>query len=589
MAKIYHRGMKAKLYLLLAVALGCSGCGELRKRFGRLEKDGHSLLKFSSHQDGPHFQTLSGGVMVYVVGSNFRQTYKFADETAAAAGAAVSVPNGTYNVYVVGYTGANMSDVLRCGKTSVTLTGSAATVSLSMAIPNCDADEFVPNSTFADASYGAKVLNFVSCHSSVSDASLDAYIGSNNCTASFRGSLNQAKSMKISLVGYTTAGAAPSAAQASASAGLSSDCLNGPPAFTQAYADAADITAVGAVGATGVIYGKADGTIKYSTNSGSSFTASAATSLTSADNMLVNGSRVFLSGGGGVKYSDDNGATWNSTGLSGSYWNGLASDGASTIWAGNSTGVVQKSTNGGSSFSAMTNPNSSNLVLALYYDSVDAKLYAGSVSNVAKVSTDGGTTWNTFYTFGGASEVHSFARSGSVFYVGTNNSVETSTDGGSTWTSYALSQPAKDIKIHNGRVYVATSAAGAAILTKRVSEGSGGTWTTHMLQGNEVMRIGFLGDVILATDYGGSGVGPAITESVSTGMAFSGPVAVVVPPGGPAATAPVATKVTYYSDMDCTTESSSFFFPRGIGNSTAAVGGAVTRVQAATLKLFLRD
>jgi hypothetical protein len=145
--------LKASLVLTLAFVI-VSSCGSFQEKFGR---SGPGTTTLNLQRGGaPHSLVLDGDLMVYVVRADgdYSRSLHFLNEQQSRS---VSVPNGNYKIYAVGWTGPNnLSGTTKCaianGGNPLTLGGGAITVNLNLANANCG---YGSTSAFADAGHNS--------------------------------------------------------------------------------------------------------------------------------------------------------------------------------------------------------------------------------------------------------------------------------------------------------------------------------------------------------------------------------------------------------------------------------------------------
>lgn len=133
------------LCMQLCVLVFFSACGKLEEKFGR-ERGGYSKLEISLPKSVSAGE-LANGVMVYVYNvaeDGFSTTIKFDSEDQAAT-KALTLPNGHYKVFAIGWLAGNIfgdsSNGPKCGTTPgdlpISLYGQSASVSLVMNAAGC--------------------------------------------------------------------------------------------------------------------------------------------------------------------------------------------------------------------------------------------------------------------------------------------------------------------------------------------------------------------------------------------------------------------------------------------------------------------
>ena len=145
--------MRPRMAVLWWACLGLCACG----KFNRIENGGFTEVKFArsfmSYGDSIDSMVLDGGVMIYAYSSSYVTNLKLSSES-AAPGASLTLPNGEYSFYAVGYTDAAypLRSSTRCAivgsGTPVTLDGTSRTITLNMDRSTCADGAFVNNSSF---------------------------------------------------------------------------------------------------------------------------------------------------------------------------------------------------------------------------------------------------------------------------------------------------------------------------------------------------------------------------------------------------------------------------------------------------------
>jgi photosystem II stability/assembly factor-like uncharacterized protein len=106
------------------------------------------------------------------------------------------------------------------------------------------------------------------------------------------------------------------------------------------------------------------------------------------------------------------------------------------------TGLIIKTTDGGSTWTQQ-NPNTTNILRAIYFSDANSGCACGVGGTVVR-TTDGGTTWNAVYTGYNDQLVYvSFPSSGQTGYIGVNSDtlnarVYKSWDGGASWSMMSV-------------------------------------------------------------------------------------------------------------------------------------------------------
>lgn len=202
--------------------------------------------------------------------------------------------------------------------------------------------------------------------------------------------------------------------------------------------------------------------------------------------------------GGGVWITNDAGASWANTtdyaipNLATSTI-AISSANSNIVYAGtgepfgNLDGItgsgIVKSTDGGATWSYLSNTSTFGSVGRVLVDPTDAnKVLVGTSSGVFR-TTDGGTTWAKTSSAGNVQDLKSNANF-SVVYGGVNSvGVIKSTDGGATWiTAFSTPATVKRIEIavspvDNNRIYLSTEVTTGNLTGMYYSKDAGATWT----------------------------------------------------------------------------------------------------------------
>src|SRR5262249_1845172 len=140
--------------------------------------------------------------------------------------------------------------------------------------------------------------------------------------------------------------------------------------------------------------------------------------------------------------AQQSGAAWTNIGPSPAAVEAIAVDlhGTGTIFMGSNAGGVEKSIDGGTTWSAVNNGRTSPVVTALAIDASGPQtVYAGG-GGLFKTD-DGGTTWRNLPSItNSAQSIATDPKRPGVVYVGAfnnlaNGAILKSTDGGATWTN----------------------------------------------------------------------------------------------------------------------------------------------------------
>lgn len=185
--------------------------------------------------------------------------------------------------------------------------------------------------------------------------------------------------------------------------------------------------------------------LSLSLDSGATFVASGATG-TGCQQLVFDGATFFAAGQpGGLRKSINSGGQWDVTGLAGDAAFGVALAGnASTVVVASGSGI-SRSTNGGTSFTEITNDLASSLLADPAMPSrIIAGLGCGTATGGAestggfRVSTDGGATFGNVIDGPCVSELTS---NGTAIFAAARPRSAVSTDGGATWLSLGEGVP----------------------------------------------------------------------------------------------------------------------------------------------------
>jgi ligand-binding sensor domain-containing protein len=192
----------------------------------------------------------------------------------------------------------------------------------------------------------------------------------------------------------------------------------------------------------------------------------------------VSGSNIFAGTASGVFLSANNGQNWMAVnfGLPESEVLSLAVNG-STIFAGTYEDSVFRSTNNGTTWTAVGLPN----YLVSSLAASDGKIFAGVLNGGVFRSTDNGTTWTAVDSGLTNTKVYSLLASGSNIFAGTGGGVFLSTNNGTSWTAVNSGL----VSIESGTTLTAIYAflTDTTVLSLAVSDstifagtGGGGVW-----------------------------------------------------------------------------------------------------------------
>lgn len=121
------------LFWVVLFSFLIAACGELRKKYGRLEEEGVTTVDFAVDRPYGSLATLNGGMMIYAVRADNplrRASRYFSSDSAVTTW---TLPNGQYTFHAVGYTGSSMTGNYHCGSSSlISLGGNSTTVPIVM-------------------------------------------------------------------------------------------------------------------------------------------------------------------------------------------------------------------------------------------------------------------------------------------------------------------------------------------------------------------------------------------------------------------------------------------------------------------------
>jgi hypothetical protein len=164
----------ASPFLLLCLTL--SSCGEVKKKYGRLDEPSTLLTLRRDQGEMSGLATLNGKIMVYLLRENdtYARSVALNDETHHRA---VNIPSGFYRVYAVGWDGAPdpMSGNAKCAKANggnpLLISGNQMTISLPMSQLECGFGTDGPFGPAGDHNGGSnfKTLKIYACDPSLVD------------------------------------------------------------------------------------------------------------------------------------------------------------------------------------------------------------------------------------------------------------------------------------------------------------------------------------------------------------------------------------------------------------------------------------
>ena len=126
---------------LVTFSILAAGCGRFKDKFGRIEEE-RTQVSLENDRGALSTLTLNGGILVYFEDksdSNKFFIFKLNNDSETRS---VTVPNGVYKVYAVGFSGSNNLEgngycSLGDGGADVSLSGAAKTVTLTFSQSNC--------------------------------------------------------------------------------------------------------------------------------------------------------------------------------------------------------------------------------------------------------------------------------------------------------------------------------------------------------------------------------------------------------------------------------------------------------------------
>lgn len=596
--------------LLVTIAILASSCAKLSKKFGRIESDSTKVF-FSQEKGLDTFSSLNGGVMIYALSSSVgaKKTFLFSNEDLATGAAAVTLKNGIYKFYLVGFSSTGMQGGVKCaagnGASDVTLSGASQSISFTANAASCALSAFSPGAGVNHASTGFKALEVVSCQSGTS---LGPLTENSDCTAT-KGGINHTRSIQVELVGYNLENG--TVTSANATSGIKSSCMRGVglPSSNSVYATGdTQANSVFTSDANTMFFGlQAAGLIKNTITSGSDSPAQVDATAPINEIHGYGNNLIAATNANGIRYSSDGGSNWSPSNISTSaYWSVFAAS-ATNMYAGAGTaGNIYRSTNGGSTWSLVAAQADHGITsVETLFVASDGLVYAGGKNGTTAIlasSVDNGVTWATRYS--GASEggVWVVKVLNGKLYWGTNNAlyVSTNADGsspvsycsaGCTNTATLPGNVVQDVTLANRTLYVATSTG--------IGVNPGANLSTWENYGSAQLTANFVNVQALSFNNGRlyqSSLGLAAnptrsTDSRGSGAGFPASANPIVPAGN--AGSFLATKVTVFNTPDCSEEGQEFFYPEGI-NGTGAVtpnsSSTAFRYGAnATVRYFIND
>jgi hypothetical protein len=211
-----------RYFLVLLLVL--SSCGKFNEKFGRLSGDTTSVSFSVEGMESP--RALLPGIMVYAVRSNDDRSRggKFVPNEASPVNWVI--PNGTYNFFAVGYSGAGMLGTMYCGRAmNQSLGGGAREIPITIrATGECGTPPFAP-SGYSSNSDTVKPFYLGFC--AASGANITNVSGSDNCDGAMGrpASSSAVSSVRITLPEFVAWD--PNQEPVGLPGELASGCLNG--------------------------------------------------------------------------------------------------------------------------------------------------------------------------------------------------------------------------------------------------------------------------------------------------------------------------------------------------------------------------
>jgi len=212
----------------------------------------------------------------------------------------------------------------------------------------------------------------------------------------------------------------------------------------------------------------------------------------------------------GVYKSSDGGASWMQVLNANAKSVAVDPNNPSTVFVGNDSGGVYKTTNAGSTWSltALTQPPFMPAILSLAVGPVSSNVvYAGLANSGVLRSTDGGSTWQYVNDIGlgSPSRMVVDTADGNAFYIGGISGIVVTRDGGVTWSSLTLAgnHPTIDgLDAHAGTLFAGIVAQTEAFVDQIDTNNS----TDGLVYGTYLGGIGPDGGRGIALDPSGNAV-----------------------------------------------------------------------------------
>lgn len=595
-----------KFSLLFVATLFLGSCGQYSRFADRT--DGLTTVRFGTGPtNGPAALTLTGGVMIYAIGEGGlpQRTIKLVDAGNASGSRSLTLPNGSYRFYALGYSAANLQGTVACGSANagepLALNGTARTVELNLTHTNCQDSPFTSSALFYLPGSGFRPLQLVSCDSVAGNATVEAFTATSTCTGGgLEGEITNYKSLKIHLAGFSTAAGAPSAAQLQTADAISSDCIRGSgfPIATNSNAIAGTgAQGVGTIGTSRVFFTDQSGGIFRSTDGGASWT----NPITGIDarQIKTSGARIIISTSADVRISNDSGDNFTVAISAFPYWGVDVAGDVMAAGLNNATGDIRLSTDGGANFAAAENFGHSVNIQSIFIEpeSGGFRTYAAGGQWVARRSVGG--TWGDILDIGGGQTVKFVSVIDGKIYVGGTNGIWISTNDGASFTQYCDTGCTNVNAIHSNNVISILKIGQTVYLGTgdglALSLDGGNTWSnTNVINGTNltttpgsIYQMATNGeDIFLAVNAATTSARRLV--KAGNGGAFPGTAVHQIPASavGTPHTFPII--VETFDDAVCSSSSGTYRLNTGAANASAATHNAVYRTNGANVRLFLR-
>lgn len=209
-------------YMILAI-FALTSCGKFEEKFGRTAGDSTSVRV--AWQGNESQQALLPGIMVYAVrvqNEDSRGSRFVANELTQVDWI---VPNGAYNFYALGYSGANMTGTMYCGRANnISLSGGSVLVPLTLdSTTQCGTPPFAPPG-FGNGVAAPKGLNLGFC--AIGGSNINNTLFSSGCDGSGRPAVGVGQAVIVKLEEYVKWD--PNQPGVGLGEGLGSLCRSGP-------------------------------------------------------------------------------------------------------------------------------------------------------------------------------------------------------------------------------------------------------------------------------------------------------------------------------------------------------------------------